>query len=96
MILGLFISLCGIYLGFRKFDYRSFFSSLSEVNYLYLLLAVFVQIVNVFFRAIRWKIILNEVKEIKLKKVFAATMVCYFGNNVFPFRFGEVLRSLVL
>jgi len=96
MILGIFISLCGIYLGFRKFDYRSFFSSLSEVNYLYLLLAVFIQIVNVFFRAIRWKIILNEVKEIKLKKVFAATMVCYFGNNVFPFRFGEVLRSLVL
>lgn len=96
MILGIFISLCGIYLGFRKFDYIAFFRSLSEVNYFYLLLAVFIQVTNVFFRAVRWKIILDEVKKIELRKVFAATMICYFGNNVFPFRFGEVLRALVL
>ncbi|MBO8131557.1 MAG: flippase-like domain-containing protein [Candidatus Marinimicrobia bacterium] len=90
------ISALGIYLGFKNFDFSQFAKSLSDVNIFMLVLSIILQIVNIFFRAVRWKIILDEVKVIDLRKVFGATAIGYFGNNVFPFRMGEILRAYVL
>ncbi len=95
-LLGFFISLLGLYLGFRKFDAAEFMVSLKETNLLLFGLAMLVTVVTVYLRAIRWRYIIVPLKPVPMKYVFGSEMVCYFGNNVFPLRFGEILRSYSL
>jgi uncharacterized protein (TIRG00374 family) len=95
-LLGIAISLLGLYLGFRKFDAAEFMASLKETNILLFGLAMLLTIFVVFLRAMRWRYLLLPLKPIPLKYVFGSQMVCYFGNNVFPLRFGEILRSYSL
>tara|TARA_Y100000588_G_scaffold265886_1_gene280667 strand:+ start:85 stop:864 length:780 start_codon:yes stop_codon:yes gene_type:complete len=38
----------------------------------------------------------ESIESIKINKLFSATMIGYFGNAVFPFRMGELLRAFAL
>jgi len=51
---------------------------------------------TIFLRAWRWKYLVLPLKKMPLRDLFAAEMICYFGNNVFPLRMGELLRSYSL
>ena len=39
---------------------------------------------------------IESIESIKINKLFSATMIGYFGNAVFPFRMGELLRAFAL
>ena len=95
-ILSILLSAAGIYLGFRKFDSRAFIETLSQANLYYFCLSMAVMVLMVYLRAWRWRYLVMPLKKIGMKHLFAATMICYFGNNVFPMRFGEILRSYSL
>ncbi len=95
-LLGIGISFLGLYLGFRKFDAREFFASLRETDLILFFLSMLVMVFTVFLRSIRWKFLVNPLKKVPLKDLFGSEMVCYFGNNVFPLRLGEVLRAYSL
>ncbi|RKY56101.1 MAG: hypothetical protein DRP89_02065 [Candidatus Neomarinimicrobiota bacterium] len=96
MLIGLLISILGLYLGFRKFDSKAFISSLQSSNLILFFLAMLIMVFTVFLRAWRWKYLVLPLKKIPLNDLFAAEMICYFGNNVFPLRMGELLRSYSL
>ena len=38
----------------------------------------------------------NTIEKIDLHPLFESTMIGYFGNSVFPFRLGEILRGYSL
>ncbi|MCF7740589.1 MAG: flippase-like domain-containing protein [Candidatus Marinimicrobia bacterium] len=95
-LIGLLISFLGLYLGFRKFDIEEFFDAMASANLLYFLAAMAIMVFLIFLRAWRWKYILAPVKKIALRRTFATEMIGYFGNNVFPLRLGELLRSYSL
>ena len=95
-LLGFGISILGLYLGFRKFDIEQFFEALAGAQLLFFLLSMAIMIFLIFLRAWRWKYILRPVKKISLRTMFATEMIGYFGNNVFPLRLGELLRSYSL
>lgn len=96
-VLGIGISLGGLYLGFRKFDAAEFLAALRSTNLLLFAAAMLVMVFQVFLRAMRWRyLILPLQNPSPLRHVFGAQMVCYFGNHVFPLRFGEILRSYAL
>ncbi|MBU0711711.1 flippase-like domain-containing protein [bacterium] len=95
-LLGIAVSLLGLWLGFRKFDAVEFMLSLKETNVTLFLLAMLVMVFQIFLRAIRWRYLILPLKPAPLSAVFGAQMVCYFGNHVFPLRFGEILRSYAL
>lgn len=95
-LIGILISVLGLYIGFRKFDAREFFVSLKQTDLFLFVAAMALMVFTVFLRAWRWRYLLLPLKKMSMKHLFAAEMICYFGNNVFPLRFGEILRCYSL
>ena len=94
LIIAVIISLGLIYYSLQEFDYRLFLQSISQANYIYISIAVFILIVTIQIRAIRWKIILNQ--SILGNDLYIAQLIGYMGNNLLPLRFGEFLKSFYL
>lgn len=69
---------------------------IREANYLWLIPSVTVYFMAVWARTWRWDYMLRPVKHISLARLFPVVVIGYMGNNIYPFRAGEVLRSYVL
>jgi len=95
-IFSLLLSVFGIWLGFRKFDFGEFTHAMLEINLFYFFAAMAVVIFTVYLRAWRWKYLVLPIKEVGIFQLFKMEMVGYFGNNVFPLKMGEVLRAYTL
>lgn len=95
-ITGLGISCAGIILGFYKFDSQAFLAAIQQTNLLIYICSMIVMILMVVLRAWRWKTLLDPLIPTPLARSFGAEMVGFFGNNVFPFRLGEILRAYAL
>jgi uncharacterized protein (TIRG00374 family) len=52
--------------------------------------------VGLWVRTWRWHYMLRPLKPVPQTTLFPLVCIGYFGNNVFPFRAGEVLRSYLL
>ena len=85
-------SVC-IYFAFKDENYLNLFNQIKNIKMSFLILSILILIISCYLRALRWKYILTNsgVKNIHL--LFGSVMVGYFGNNVLPFRLGEILRS---
>jgi hypothetical protein len=68
----------------------------QTVNLLYILAVFVLFIYSVQVRAKRWQELLKPLIEIPVSPLFSSTMIGYFGNNVLPFRLGELLRGYSL
>lgn len=62
----------------------------------YALVAAFLLAAQLFVRAFRWKIIINEAGEARYWNVFHAMNIGYLLNNVLPLRAGELLRAIIV
>ncbi|MFH1214247.1 MAG: lysylphosphatidylglycerol synthase transmembrane domain-containing protein [Candidatus Neomarinimicrobiota bacterium] len=91
--IGFLVSALGLYLGFRKFNGAEFLTSLEQTNLGIFGLAMVVMVLMVMIRAWRWKYLLYPIRDLRVKPVFEMEMIGFFGNNVFPFRLGEILRA---
>ncbi len=65
-------------------------------NYWWLLPSVLVYFVAVWVRTWRWGYMLRPLKRVSTARLFPVVVIGYMGNNIFPFRAGELLRSYVL
>lgn len=70
--------------------------ALSRFQILWLLPAVMVYFVAVFLRTYRWHYLLRHLKIVPVGRLFPVVTIGYMGNNVYPFRAGEVIRAYVL
>lgn len=96
-ILGLLVSAVFIYLAFRKIEFLQMWQALKQANYFWLFPAVGFMFISLWLRAKRWGYFMEPIKSgIGLHKLFAAMMIGYYGNNVFPLRAGEVLRAYAI
>lgn len=93
---GFLISVLGLYLAFRKFDGAEFWASLRQTNLWIFGLSMVVMVLMVVVRAWRWKYLIYPLNNLPVKKLFEMEMIGFFGNNVFPFRLGEILRAYAL
>jgi uncharacterized protein (TIRG00374 family) len=96
LLIGILISFAGLYLGFRKFNAREFIISLKHADLRLFLISMLLMVFVIFLRAWRWQYLVKPIQSIRMSRLFAATTICYFGNNVFPFRIGELLRCYSL
>ena len=94
--IGLLISVIFVYLSLRKVDIAAVYNIIIDVVLFYLFLSVVVAIVNLLIRAVRWKLVINPVKQVRLSRVFSYLMIGYMINNVLPFRVGELGRGVLL
>ncbi|MEA3286488.1 MAG: lysylphosphatidylglycerol synthase transmembrane domain-containing protein [Candidatus Marinimicrobia bacterium] len=95
-IISVAVSLGLVYFSFKDLDWDSFWLSIRSINYWILGGGGLVLIFSNVVRAARWRILLMPQKTVKRIHLFEATMMGYMGNNVLPFKLGEVLRAVVV
>jgi hypothetical protein len=80
----------------KEFNLDNFKNLLFEINLTYIFSALLILLISVYFRAVRWKILFNPQYNIDTKSLFDIQLIGYFGNNIFPLRFGEIMKSFIL
>lgn len=94
--IGVVVSLVFLVVAFQGLDITHFWQALRAANYWWLLPGVAVYFVTVWVRTWRWRSMLEHIKPITTARLFPVVVIGYMGNNVYPLRAGEVLRSYVL
>ncbi|MBI5401903.1 MAG: flippase-like domain-containing protein [Ignavibacteriae bacterium] len=86
-----------MYLAFKGIDFNGLISELEKTKYLYAILGTLIGAVfGSYIRALRWKYLLNPLKEnISVKNLFSTVMIGYMMNALIP-RAGEVSRPVLL
>ena len=95
-LLGLFISVLGLYFAFLDFSFSEFYKVINQVNPIYLLIAIFFLWISIWLRAIRWKYLFNSEFQPSIFALYKVQFIGYFGNNVLPLRLGELIRAYIV
>jgi len=80
----------------RDLHMEEIWAALQGANYWWLVPGVAVYFVSVWFRAWRWGFLLRSSKQVSANRLFPVVVIGYMGNDILPFRLGEVLRAYVL
>jgi glycosyltransferase 2 family protein len=94
--LGLLISALFLWLALRGLKLGDVWQDIRQANYWWLIPSVTAYFVGVWARTWRWDYMLRPLKHIPMARLFPVVVIGYMGNNVYPFRAGELLRSYVL
>ncbi|MEA3327950.1 MAG: lysylphosphatidylglycerol synthase transmembrane domain-containing protein [Chloroflexota bacterium] len=94
--IGLIISGLFLYLTFRQINFTDLWATLQETRLWWLLPGLAIYFCGMLVRIWRWQYLLNPIKKVATKTLLPIIFIGYMGNNVFPFRMGEVLRTVVL
>ena len=94
--LGVAVSLFFLYIALRGLRLADLLDVFGQANYWWLLPGIAVYFVAVWARAWRWHYLLRPIKDISTRRLFPITVIGYLGNNIFPARAGELLRTVVL
>ena len=96
LVVGLVVSASLLWYSTRDLDLPQVADALGRANYWWLVPAVAVYFVSVWFRAWRWGFLLRSSKRIATGRLFPIVVIGYMGNNTLPFRLGEGLRAYLL
>jgi glycosyltransferase 2 family protein len=94
--LGMVISLILLFLAFRNQNFNAVWKVVRTAKYIWLLPGVAVYLLALWARAWRWHYLLRPLKLISTNKMFPIVTIGYMGNNIYPYRAGEVLRAYIL
>ncbi|HMO60136.1 MAG TPA: lysylphosphatidylglycerol synthase transmembrane domain-containing protein [Roseiflexaceae bacterium] len=94
--LGVVVSAVCLAIALNGLDLQNFWAIVSQANYWWLIPAIAVYFVAVWARTWRWQSLLRHLRPIAVNQLFPVVVIGYMGNNVYPARAGEVLRSYVL
>lgn len=96
LALGFIISGVFVYLALQGLNLQEVWLDLQGAQYEWLIPGVGVYFLAVWARTWRWHYLLRPIKRIPLRTLFPVVVIGYMGNNVYPFRAGEVIRAWVL
>ncbi len=94
--LGLLISVVFLWFAFRNLNPAAVWGEIQHVNVGWLLVGAVWYFVGVTLISMRWQFLLRSIKPISLRSLIPLVAIGYMGNNVYPFRSGEILRVLLL
>jgi uncharacterized protein (TIRG00374 family) len=94
--IGIAISVLCLYFVFRNIDFVKVLEALKTVNYVYLAIAVLVNLATIWIRAERWKYLLAPIKALHFRDLVPATMIGFMANNTLPARAGEFIRAYLI
>lgn len=96
LLIGVVVSAVFLWFALGGLKLNDVWGYMREANYLWLIPSVAVYFMAVWARTWRWDYMLRPLKHIPLSRLFPVVVIGYMGNNVYPLRAGEVLRSYVL
>jgi glycosyltransferase 2 family protein len=94
--LGVVVSIIFLALALRGLDLEGFWTTVRQANYWWLIPGIAVYFGAVWARTWRWHYMLRHIRRVPLLRLFPVVVIGYMGNNVYPARAGELLRSYVL
>jgi len=94
--LGLLISIIFLWFAFRNLNPAAVWAQIQHVNMAWLIIAALVYFIGVTLISLRWQFLLRSIKPVSLRALIPLVAIGYMGNNVYPFRSGEILRVLLL
>jgi glycosyltransferase 2 family protein len=96
LVVGFVISAVFLIKGLEGLNLADVWEKIAHANFIWLLPGVVIYFLAVWGRTWRWHYLLRPLKVIPLKSLFPIVVIGYMGNNVYPFRAGEVIRAYVL
>jgi len=96
LVIGVIVSLVFLFIGIRDAELTTVWRYITEARFLWLIPGVVAYFLAVWGRTWRWHYLLRPLKPIPIKELFPVVVIGYMGNNVYPFRAGEVIRAYVL
>lgn len=96
LALGVLVSVFFLVYGLQGLSLADVWNTITHANFVWLIPGVAVYFLAVWGRTWRWHYLLRPMKQIPLKSLFPIVVIGYMGNNVYPFRAGEVIRAYVL
>ncbi len=96
LLIGIAVSAFFIYLTLPGLHLRDVAEAMRTANYWWIAPGIAVYFAGLWVRSWRWHYTLREIKNVPTVRLFPLVCIGYFGNNVYPFRAGELLRSVVL
>ena len=95
-LLGMGVSLAFVLLFFLFVDLGEMGQALASAKYRFILPAIALYFIALFFRSLRWQFLLTPVSRIPVARLFPVVTVGYMANNLLPARLGEVARAYYL
>lgn len=93
---GLLVSGIFLYIALRGLKLEQVGEVIRSAQLGWLLLVIPIDFTSLWFRSVRWQLLLRPVKTIPVKAVFPIMAIGYMGNNIYPARAGELLRAVIL
>jgi uncharacterized protein (TIRG00374 family) len=95
-VVGFIVSGAALWFVFRDQDAGALIREVGQARPLPFAAGAFIATAVFWIRAWRWKALVDPVAPTSFRSRFAATTIGFMGNNVFPWRVGEVMRPLAL
>ena len=95
-ILSFCVATLCLYFAFNQVNIEDIYIALSSADITYIFSAFIATYVTFILRSLRWKILLDSPKELKIQKFISTTHIGYFLNNILPFRAGDLARAKLL
>ncbi len=93
---GLVISIVLLWLALRGLHLAEVWRHLQTARYGWIVPGVLVYMLGVVARTWRWHYMLRPFRSVPLRRLFPLVCIGYAGNNIYPARAGEIIRSYVL
>jgi uncharacterized protein (TIRG00374 family) len=93
---GAAVSAFFLIIALRGLDLGQVWADVKVANYWWLAPGVLAYFIGVWARTWRWHYLLRPIKPISLKTMWPIVVIGYMGNNIYPFRAGEVIRAYIL
>lgn len=94
---GVLISALGLYLFFKSVDTTVLWKEICTTKKWIIAAVILLNPLTIWFRALRWKVMLPDSREEKSKSgLFPITMIGFMLNNLLPARLGEAARAVLL
>jgi uncharacterized protein (TIRG00374 family) len=91
--IGIAISAVCIALALRGVDLGKTLDILGAARLQWIGIAAFFVIADLFFRALRWRVLIAPIHKVPLRRLGGYMLVGYLANNFLPARLGELVRS---
>lgn len=94
--MGIAISAFFLWLAFRDLKPEAVWASIQEANVVWVLVGAVTYFLAVAVITLRWRFLLHANHPIPLSQLMPLVCIGYAGNNIYPFRSGEILRIALL
>ena len=93
---GLSVSVLLLLVLIYQVDLAEMKDALADANYIYVIPAIGLYFIAVYFRAVRWRFLLSPLRLIPTAQLYPVVVIGYMANNLLPARLGELVRAYYL